>query len=242
LIVFTDGNDTSGIVSEDEALESTQGKDIYFIAIGTETDTEKLAVFTSVNNIFTESNFDELSDVLAETFTRVKTYEDGLYILSYASPRRAGEHELTIVAVDDYTCTTAISDEEEYQMSSTGNLTNCTDEQSYEFNAEGFTDVATSLAIIGTAVTFSDTVTFAAKLRWSNDVPEYTWAVEKCQGAFTSVESADNQSITFTRTSSSLAGGTVTLTETTTGLSVDSHIIMATNSNDIRLFYEQCTD
>ncbi|GHB63014.1 hypothetical protein GCM10008107_10140 [Psychrosphaera saromensis] len=240
LIVFTDGNDTSSIVSEDEVLESTQDKDIYFIAIGTETDTAELAKFTSINNIFTESNFDELSDVLADTFTRVKTYEDGLYILSYASPSRAGDHELTIVAVDDYTCSTAVSDEEEQQISSTGNLTSCSDEQNYEFNAKDFSDVVTSLAIIGTADTFLDSVTFTAKLRWSNEVPEYTWKVVECQGSFTSVEADDHASITFTRTSSSLAGGKVTLTETTTGLAVDSHMIMATSFNDIELFYNRC--
>jgi uncharacterized protein YegL len=243
LIVFTDNDDSSQAVTDAQVVESIEDKDVYFITIGDETDTTKLVEFTSENNIFSESDFDQLSNILSSTLAQVKTYQDGLYVLYYASPIRAGDHLLTIEAVDDYTCFTAINDEEEAEISQNGNLTDCVDEESYNFNADDFSDVVTSLAITGSADTFSDSTTFTARLRWSNDAPEYTWTVEECQGAFTSVEAADNQSITFTRTSSSLAGGKVTLTESTTELEpVDSYIIMATSYNDIELFYNRCTD
>jgi uncharacterized protein YegL len=242
LIVFTDGNDTSQIVSLEDALDAISGKDIYFIAIGDEIDITELAQFTSENNIFSEFDYAELSEVLDSTFTRVKTYEDGLYILSYASPIRAGSHELTIEAIDDYTCSTAINDEESEQISSTGNLTNCEDEQNYTFNANNFSDVTTSLSIIGTADTFLDTTTFSAKLRWSNDTPEYKWEVETCTGTLTYDVSDDEQSIVFERTSDTLAGGLVTLTEDVTGLSVQSYVILQTSDTDIELFYNRCSD
>lgn len=242
LIVFTDGNDTSKIVTDAQVIESIEAKDVYFITIGDETDTSKLANYTSANNIFSESDFDQLADVLASTFARVQTYEDGLYILSYASPIRAGDHELTIEAVDDYTCATAINDEEEEQISSTGNLTDCADDESYDFNADDFSDVVTSLAITGATDTFSDSTTFTAKLRWSNDVPNFSWNVDICQGDLTHEISDDNKSVTFTRGSDSLAGGTVTLTESVTGLSEESYVVLATDSTDINSFYRSCVN
>jgi len=238
LIVFTDGEDSSQIVSEADALEATQGKDIYFIAIGDNTDTSKLAVFTSVNNIFTESNFDELSDVLTETFTRVETYEDGLYILSYASPIRSGKHELTIEAKDDYTCDFAVNDEEEFQMSSNGNLTNCADSENYTFDASNFSDVDTSLSIIGTADTLLDITTFTAKVRWYNETPEYNWQVETCTGVLTYDVSDDEQSITFERTSDTVAAALITVTENNSSLSAESYVILATSEEDITWFYK----
>ena len=242
LIVFTDGNDTSQIVTQEQALKAISGKDIYFIAIGDEVDTTELSNFTSESNIFSEFDYAELSEVLDSTFTRVKTYEDGLYILSYASPIRAGSHELTIEAIDDYTCNTAINDEEAEQISSTGDLTNCDDKQNYTFNANDFSDVSTSLSIIGTADTFLDTTSFSAKLRWSNNEPEYKWEVETCTGTLTYDVSDDEQSIIFERTSDTLAGGLVTLTESVTGLSVQSYVILQTSSSDIELFYKICKD
>ena len=238
LIVFTDGKDSSQIVTEADALEATQGKDIYFIAIGDDIDTSKLAVFTSVNNIFAESNFDELSDVLADTFTRVKTYEDGLYILSYASPIRSGKHELTIEAKDDYTCDFAVNDEEEFQMSTNGNLTNCTDSEKHTFDASDFSDVETSLSIVGTADALLTSTTFTAKVRWYNETPEYKWQVKTCTGVLTYDISDDEQSITFERTSETLAAALVTVTDNNSALSAESYVILATSEDDITSFYK----
>lgn len=244
LIIFTDNDDSSQKATVSQVQEAIEGKDIYFITVGDETDISKLTAFTSENNIFSESEFDQLSNILSSAFAQVKTYQDGLYVLYYASPIRAGDHQLTIEAVDDYTCSTAINDDEETEISTNGNLTDCTDEENYNFNADNFSDVVTSLAITGSADTFSDTTTFTARLRWSKEVPNFSWDVDVCQGDLTYEISEDNKSITFTRDSDSLAGGKVTLlTESTTDLEpVVSYIIMATSYNDLELFYNRCTN
>ncbi len=236
LIVFTDGNDTSKIVSDSDVVKAVQGKDIYFIAIGNETDTNKLTAFTSELNIFSEFDFAQLSDVLDSTFTRVKTYEDGLYILSYATPIRAGKHTLTIEAIDDYTCASPINQKEQLLIDSSGNLTDCADEQSYEFNAEGFSDVVSSISIVGTALTFLDSTEFYAKTRWSKQQPQYSWDVKQCVGSFDYDIALDDASVSFTRTSSSLAVALVTLTESESQLTTQSYAVMVTSQSDIHTF------
>jgi uncharacterized protein YegL len=233
LILFTDGNDTSSIVSKSDALSAASGKDIYFIATGSETDTSVLKEFTSSNNIFTLDDFSALTSTLKLAYDHVKTFEDGLYLLSYASPKRAGTHELTITAIDDFNCDYGVTEDEQAELQSKSSLTGCSDNHTYDFNADNFSDVEAELTLSGSTVTLTPSVTWTAKLRWTRQQPNFEWNVKQCVGAIDSTVSEDGNQIEFTRTSEQMSLAQVWLTDTTTGITINDgegqYLFMAPN-------------
>lgn len=231
LILFTDGNDTSSKVSKSDALEAAENKDMYFITIGDETDSTILKEFTNKNNIFSISNFDDFSSVLQQTFDRVKTYEDGLYVLSYATPKRAGNQTLKIEAIDDYRCDTPVNEAEQEQITDAGELVDCHDDQSYDFNADNFTDVEAELSLTGAKVTTSTETMWIADLRWSNETPIYDWNINVCLGDVSYNQTENDSKVTFTRNTSDLVVAYVTLTEDVTGNTFNSYLLMAQDSS-----------
>lgn len=234
LILFTDGNHTSNNDTTAKALQAAEGKDIYFLAIGDEVDTNVLEEFTHANNIFTVADFEQLAQSLDNAFTRVKTYEDGLYIMSYATPKRAGDNTLTVSAIDDYRCDTAISEYEETQINSSGNINSCADEHSYEFDADNFTDIEATLELTGPSFTTSPEASLQSALRWSHNTPEFDWQIKVCSGNVTETRSDDLSSITFTRNTNALAVIDIRVVENVSFQSQTQYLVLAKNSTDGR--------
>lgn len=230
LILFTDGSDTSSLVSKDDALEAAENKDVYFIAVGQDADTSDLESFTTSNNIFELESFDELSQAVEDTFTRMQTFEDGLYILSYATPRRAGDHTLTIEAIDDYRCDTAISEYETTRLNSDGVVEGCDDAQSYEFNADDFSDVQPEILVLGPTITLATEVEWKIKLRWSNETPSYNWVIQECAGDTSNEISASRDAATFYRNADELGILKVQVSDDLTSSSKTSYLVLANNS------------
>ena len=233
LILFTDGRETSEKVSKQDALDASAGKDTYFIVIGDEADTEVLQEFTSSENIFSFADFADLEQAIGQALSQVQTFEQGLYVLSYATPKRAGNHELTISGVDDFRCDTSVTDEEAEQISNNGELTNCNDEVSYEFNADSFEDVSVELTLTGTTVTLLPTIEWQAKLRWSRETPSYQWTIDSCLGDIESTISEEGDTIEFERVSDSFSISYVSVQDTVTGQSKGSYLVMAPNTNSL---------
>ena len=231
LILFTDGNDSSALVSKEQALEAAQNKDIYFITIGEETDVDVLAEFTSNKNILNLSDANDVAESLYSAVERAQTYENGLYVVSYATPKRAGEHTLTIVANDDYDCQTPVSQQEKNELENTGLLNDCADQVEFEFNANGFSDVQPRLDIIGVSKTTAKTVEWTAKTRWSHETPAFEWRTQLCAGDVT--RSISGNTITFTREVDNLSVVKVEVSDTATNVNAVKYISMAKDENNL---------
>lgn len=236
MVLFTDGVDTSNLVSKSSALAATTDKDIYFIAIGSETDTSDLRDFTSTDNILAIDDFDQVATALNTAIEEVKTYEQGLYILSYATPKRAGNHSITIKGNDDFRCDTAVSEEEEAEIANNGELSDCTDSITHTFDADNFTDVEATLKLSGTYATLVPELDWQVKLRWSRETPNYDWNVQVCQGSIQYDIAEGESQISFTRTGSSVAVAFVTVDELETGQQASSYLIMATTPTDFAAY------
>ncbi len=234
LILFTDGNDTSSLVSKEEAKSGIGTKDIYFISIGSEADSTVLKEFTDADNIFEIDEFNQLSEIVSSTLAHAKTYEDGLYLLSYATPKRAGEHVLKIEARDDYTCSSAVSESEEQQMSSTGILTDCLDYVEFDFNASGFSDVTPVITISGATRTISETALWRTKVRWTREQADLNWNLFVCQGSITMNTSDDKSSATFTRAPQGLSVAEITVSDNLSGTSTSEYLAMSNDERDFQ--------
>ena len=232
LILFTDGNDTSDMVSQETARASIGNKDVYFITIGSESNTSVLENFTDSSNIFSISDFNELGAVLDSTLQFAKSYENGLYLLSYATPKRAGNHKLGVTANDNYDCNSPVNDSETQQVSDTGFITHCVDSVTYDFNADGYVDVVPTVELSGIRATVSPTVTWEAKVRWSNAEPALQWEVEDCVGSIDYDISRNGKLVTFTRPSDSFNMVQVTVTDNKTLATQDGYLKMSNDESD----------
>lgn len=233
LILFTDGVHNSDNATTTNARNAASGKDLYFIAIGDEADTETLAEFTTSDNIYELEDFDQLDSVLQTAFAKIKTYEDGLYVMSYATPKRSGNHTLTVEAIDDYPCELAINDSEQLQIDFNGSLNACHDSFNATFSASGFSDIAPILTLNGARTSLVPEILWQAKLRWSRETPSFTWTIKACRGELEYTISEDNSAVTFHRTDPDFAIGYVMLTEDITGASSESYLLMANKQDTI---------
>jgi hypothetical protein len=105
LVVFTDGTDRAGRVSEDDmkkALDAPEHKDfdIFAIGVGAEMDNSHLEDVGKTGTI-KEKDRGQTGKAFEDIATRIEGMSSRYYLLSYCSPSRAGEHEVTIEAHSD---------------------------------------------------------------------------------------------------------------------------------------------
>jgi len=234
LIVFTNGKDSSGIVSNEDAIEAVDNKDVYFVTLNDNIDTSALTAYTLETNISSFSDFADTQTAIDYRFEQIKTFEDGLYVLSYATPKRAGSHELTIKADDDYRCDTPVTDSEQL----TGSSFDCADEQSYGFDASNFSTVTPVVSINGPTTTYAKEVTLTAQTKWlsidASIQPIYDWDIKVCLNQNVDVEiNNDLSSVTINKNpeSDKLSLLKLTLNEAESGTTTTQYLIMV-NSKD----------
>lgn len=239
LILFTDGNDNSELVSKDEALSSVASKDVYFIVLGNESNTDTLAEFTPESNIFSIEDFNELNTVLSSALDFAKSYENGLYVLSYATPKRAGNHLLTIAPNDDYDCNTSVNDAETQQMSDTGFISDCIDSVSHNFDANGYTDITPQLELSGVKTTISTSADWQARVRWTNSDVDLSWQVERCIGNISYSLSEDKKIATFERQIDDFSMVYIKVTDENSSVSEEGYLQMSSTEGDFKLVKNQ---
>jgi hypothetical protein len=99
LVVFTDGTDHAGRVSRDDMLKAVEEApfDVFSIGVGAEIDGGELRALGRTGSVL-EPNPQEVQRAFDQIAQRIEGYTKRYYLLSYCSPARAGEHELTIEA------------------------------------------------------------------------------------------------------------------------------------------------
>ena len=105
LVVFTDGTDRANRVSADDmkkALDAPEYKDfdIFAIGVGAEMNASHLEDVGRTGTV-KEQDQAKLGQAFDEVAGRVEGMTQRYYLLSYCSPSRAGEHEVTIEAHSD---------------------------------------------------------------------------------------------------------------------------------------------
>ncbi len=120
LVVFTDGTDRANRVPRAEMMKQMEDPkykdfDIYAIGVGAEMKDSKLEEIGKSGTV-KESDEGKTSQAFDEIATKIEGMTQRYYLLSYCTPSRAGEHEVTIEAKHE---------------KGSGKLT-------YKFNADGF--------------------------------------------------------------------------------------------------------
>ncbi len=164
LIVVTDGNDTAGLATKAQAITATTGKQLFAVPVGSEVVLSNLEEIAGADHVVPATDFGQLHTTLATVVDRLSSFSDGLYFLYYATPRRSGTHTVTIGVRDNQNA------EPDATISGT-------------FSATGFSNVVPEIVQIGPAeVAYDTSVTWEVRTRWSNDPPNYTWAIPDTGG------------------------------------------------------------
>ncbi len=118
LVIFTDGTDHAARATHDDLMRALDGVDfdVFVIGVGGEIDERELSAIGR-NGTFLSRDPATISSAFQDIAARIEGYSKRFYLLSYCSPARAGEHDLTVEPVT--------------ADGKTGQLT-------YHFSAQGF--------------------------------------------------------------------------------------------------------
>ncbi len=87
LIVITDGSDTQGSSTLQEALEAISDKKVYSVGLGSEQDVTAMKQIGTAG-YYSLENYSELSDKFTEIQDEIISYANSFYYLYYMSPKR----------------------------------------------------------------------------------------------------------------------------------------------------------
>ncbi len=94
LVLFTDGNDTQGSSTLDQALEAIGEKKVYTIGLGSEIEPEILAMIGNQGS-YNINEMSELNQVFLQIQQEIDAFANSFYWMEYSSPKR-GAYDHTI--------------------------------------------------------------------------------------------------------------------------------------------------
>ncbi|MBU2494574.1 MAG: VWA domain-containing protein [Bacteroidetes bacterium] len=163
MIVFTDGKDTQGSSSLDQARTATQNKIVYTVGLGVDVDPDILELIGTAGFV-SIANADELSQVFIEINNEIILTSDSFYWLRYSSPKRGNNNHRLQVRI-------------------TGNPINSIIEK--EFNSGSFYSASPGLyinpskdrpeGIIFTSMIKGTEITLKAFLVGYTTLPQFVW-------------------------------------------------------------------
>jgi uncharacterized protein YegL len=102
VVIFTDGTDRAARRTEAEALATVAANDqtvaVYTIGLGGEIRAESLEAI-GTDGFFAPASVGELVGAFEDVGARIQNEANSFYFFDYCSPKRAGDHRLTIEAV-----------------------------------------------------------------------------------------------------------------------------------------------
>lgn len=167
LVVFTDGDDTQGSFTLQEALSARGNKKAYMIGLGNELNPDPLNQLANPGPYFSIANIEELEQTFLEIQDDMIRYANSFYWLNYMTPKRQGLHTLKLEII--------------------GNENSFSDSYYEEqFNANGFSSVLSGVylntnpgilyGIDSLTIQNQTPYELRAVTYWAYGPPEYAWS------------------------------------------------------------------
>lgn len=167
LLIVTDGTDTAARLTLDQALANKKDdQSIYILKVGSEIEENVLAQITASENIFSLESLESLEEALVKVSKQATSFANGLYIIYYASPKRAGEHKISINLKGNTTCASTVLAED------------CSHTITGVFDATNFISPEAALVVKAPSnAEAGTTINLAVNTQWSNYTPAYNWTI-----------------------------------------------------------------
>jgi len=210
MIVITNSDDTSGLVTEAAANTAALNKELKIFTIDNNVSLPALERIAGAQNVFPATDFSQLSTQFDQILSRWEdysnTYTDGLYFLNYATKKRAGSPSMDISIIDN------VNIGPDSVLS--GN-----------FNANGLTDVLPEVVIQGVHnVWDGETIQLSVFTQWSNDPANYTWDLNDPLGLLSLEIDNDLNTASITAVGTAAGNAMVTITDHNWGINTTHHL------------------
>lgn len=164
LVLFTDGNDTQGSRTLNQALDAIGEKNVYTIGLGSEIEPEILALIGNQGS-YRINELGELNQIFLQIQQEIDAYANSFYWMEYSSPKRG---------FNDHTIYLTLKDNPIYSVAEG------------TFSSAGFYDPAAGIYFnssfsnqlgdsVFTIVAGGDPIEIIASSFGSSKLPVYTW-------------------------------------------------------------------
>jgi hypothetical protein len=202
LILLTDGDDTAGLSSLDAAISAKGNRELFALSVGDGSNRDilvQLVLGTALDEVsqtdqelaarrlVAVDDYSQVDHALQQIAAEVKRLTEGVYFLYYATPKRAGTHEVSVSITGNTPC-----DSWDYY---------CIDTLAGMFSADGFYSVIPELILSypGQWLTSGEGYDLGARVRWANPPFTYLWELTNSDGEMTlEVDSQDSSKATLT--------------------------------------------
>lgn len=198
MVLFTDGSDTQGSHTLNEALTARGDKQVFALGMGSEINPSALQQIGNAG-YFKIDNFENLSEKFVEVQSDIKDLANSFYYLYYMSPKRGDK---------DHTLRLAIK----------GNANTSASAFVYgDFNSQNFYSMTQTLMInhgqTQVTLTVNDTYTLTAVTYLPTTTPDYIWSTSDAGVVVIQSESGDKADIVIKGVGSDGQTATITCTD-----------------------------
>ncbi|PLY01246.1 MAG: hypothetical protein C0624_10795 [Desulfuromonas sp.] len=197
MVVITDGSDNASSYTLDEVIAYRGNKAIYAVGVGSQVDETALRELASTGAYLYASNFDLISDTLAEAQRRMAAFADSFYFLYYYSP------STTTFNVD---------------LSVIGNNNTGTDATISQTFSGGSGTIRPEIIVTGPKdIREGESFQLSAKTWWIREASDYTWVSGNLDVTVDTTGSDDASEVTIYAHPSDGVYGPVTIDVTDIG-------------------------
>ncbi len=100
MIIFTDGNDTQGSTTFNEALDAINGRRVYTVGLGPEISPDTLEAIGN-SGYFQISEAGDLTQIFRDIADEISKYANSFYWLNYSSPKEGNMDHLLKLEIKD---------------------------------------------------------------------------------------------------------------------------------------------
>lgn len=166
VIIITDGTDTAGRNSLNDAIDAVKDKSVYTLGVGNEISADTLGRIGTAGT-FSLGSFDQLNSALATINQQVVDSANSFYFLNYASPKRRAEgnassiHDIRLLVLNN---------------ANRGSSATITD----SFDSSEFSNVQAEVIVSGpNRLELQQSAVFRATTRWApQPINNYIWSLQ----------------------------------------------------------------
>ena len=186
MIIITDGTDTAGRNTLEDAIDAVTGKSVYTLGVGDEISADILGRI-GTRGTFNLRSFDQLNSALATINQQVVDSANSFYFLHYASPKRRAEgdassiHNIELSVINN---------------ANNGSSSTITD----SFDSSEFSNVQAEVVIAGpNRLELQQSAVYRANTRWApQPISNYVWSLQEEGNTSCAIGNQTSTSITVT--------------------------------------------
>lgn len=216
LVALTDGDDTQGSHTLDQALNAIGDKRVYMIGLGNEINPDALEQLANPGPFYNPNQANELIENFNGIQNDIVKYANSFYWMNYMSPKTEGNHSLTL---------------EIHNNTNTGNDSFI----SSNFYAGNFYSVYSGVYINPTdsfpygkdtiSMPVFDTMQLKAVTYWASEPPVYEWETSNPEKIEIIYDELDNSKIEIFPHMDSLDISTITITDLSNGYTNSVYVL-----------------